>query len=366
VLLRRVGALVDLLLVGLHNRLAGIEIKLSAIDELTKQQAALAREVTELAQTIGRIEARNSAVANRLADLAEASRTFAERTTANEGKNEDRPGNCSPVVEAISAQIPAPAILVGDRLLVSRIKQFVMAMPAEDVILASLLTMYGSIDVGLELCLSRLLRPGMTFVDVGAHIGIHTLRAASQVGLTGHVYSFEPAPRLFEILSTNVALNGFGGRVIAEQKAVSNTRGTARLLLKKQTGHNTLFGSPEDGDGVVEVSTVSLDAALGGLESIDIVKVDAEGAEPAVLQGMKGLLVNHPSMRLIIEFAPSLLLRAGIEPRDFAHEIGHLGFHFHRIDDMTGELAHASIEELLSIESSNLFLDRAPHDSAPM
>jgi FkbM family methyltransferase len=199
----------------------------------------------------------------------------------------------------------------------------------------------------------------MTFVDVGAHIGIHTLGAASRVGDTGRVYSFEPAPRMFEILSTNVVLNGFSGRVIAERKAISSATGAANLLIKKQTGHNTLFGPPEESDTVVEVSTITLDSALTALPAIDIVKVDAEGAEPAVLQGMQRLLATYPSMRLVIEFAPGLLRRAGIEPLDFAAEIGRLGFRIQRIDDMTGELASTSAEELVSIESSNILLDRA-------
>jgi hypothetical protein len=151
---------------------------------------------------------------------------------------------------------------------------------------------------------------------------------------------------------------------VADQKAVSNVPGTARLLLKKQTGHNTLFGSPENSDIALDVSTTTLDSALAALPRIDLVKIDAEGAEPAILKGMPSLLATHPSLRLIVEFAPSLLRRAGVEPLDFAAEIGRLGFHIQRIDDMTGELTPTSSEEFLSIDSSNLFLERPRRESA--
>src|SRR5687768_16359786 len=139
----RFTALVESLLSGLYERIAAIEAKLASLDELRDQHAVLRREAADLVETMKAIVSRQDSAIQLLGD--------------------------------ISARLPPLSIIVGDRLLVSRVKQFVMALPAEDVILTSFLTMYGTIAIGLELFFSRLLRPGMTFVDVGAHIGIHTL-----------------------------------------------------------------------------------------------------------------------------------------------------------------------------------------------
>src|SRR2546426_5233280 len=66
------------------------------------------------------------------------------------------------------------------------------------------------------------LKPGMTFVDVGAHIGWYTMVAARAVGRMGHVYAFEPEPTNFELLQKNVVGNGYHGHVTLTPKAISD------------------------------------------------------------------------------------------------------------------------------------------------
>ena len=73
---------------------------------------------------------------------------------------------------------------------------------------------YGFYEEGLTAMVLAYLKPGMTFLDVGAHVGYFTLLAAWLVGDTGRVHSFEPTPSTFDVLSlntrskANVFLNG--------------------------------------------------------------------------------------------------------------------------------------------------------------
>ncbi|WP_200846958.1 hypothetical protein, partial [Arthrobacter sp. 18067] len=102
------------------------------------------------------------------------------------------------LADDVRQHMPATTVYTGDHLMVTRVHGYVMATPAEDALLTSLLAMYGSVDAGLVSFFTRVLKPRMTFIDVGAHIGIHTLNAATAVGEFGRVIAFEPAPRVYD------------------------------------------------------------------------------------------------------------------------------------------------------------------------
>ncbi len=231
-----------------------------------------------------------------------------------------------------------------------------MLLPAEDVRLTTYLAIRGNIDPGMVQFLSRAVRPGMTFVDVGANIGIHTLIAAFRVEHSGTVHSFEPTPRTCEVLRTNVVLNGYSGRVQIHELALTDKRGAAKLWTGAVCGHNTLFGNAQDPRPTIEVKTLSLDEALSNVDSIDFVKIDAEGAEPFILRGMRRIRSRCPRLQLAIELAPVWLEAAGLHPSDFVDEIAGMGFNIERIDDISGETAPVSREAMLHTESMNLHL----------
>src|SRR6185437_1442837 len=249
-----------------------------------------------------------------------------------------------------------PVFPVGDRLLATVINGFLMLLPADDVRLAAYMAICGNLDPGMIRFLSRILQPGMTFVDVGANIGTHTLTAASRVQDSGRVYSFEPTPRTCGILRTNVTINGFTGRVVIQELAVSDKRGSAKLWTGDVCGHNTLFGNEQDPRPAITVSTISLDEALAAVPVIDFVKIDAEGAEPFILRGMRQILSRRPKLQLALEFAPVWLEAAGFRPADFLDEMLGLGFIIEQIDDVTGETVIINREKILHAESVNLYL----------
>jgi FkbM family methyltransferase len=143
--------------------------------------------------------------------------------------------------------------------------------------------------------ITRLLDPGDTVLDIGAHIGHHTLLAAQAVGEGGHVYAFEASPKTFGLLKTNIALNQFAN-VEARNIAVCARTGTTNLFLAlhENSGRTSLIES--EGRPSIEVPCTRLDDLLDEIPcaTIKLIKIDVEGAEPEVLAGARRLLAQLP------------------------------------------------------------------------
>ncbi|MEQ1731349.1 MAG: FkbM family methyltransferase [Vicinamibacterales bacterium] len=158
-----------------------------------------------------------------------------------------------------------------------------------------------------ERFLQTLTLDGETVFDVGGYEGIFTLFFARRVGPRGRVITFEPNPRNFARIVENVQLNGFT-RVQVRQLAAGSAPGRASLVFPAdETARGSLETRiadqirQEHGVVSVEVELDTLDRQVAaGLPEPDFVKLDVEGLELDVLQGMHGLLERrHP--RLYIE-----------------------------------------------------------------
>jgi FkbM family methyltransferase len=143
--------------------------------------------------------------------------------------------------------------------------------------------------------LVKLVGVGDIVCDVGAHMGYFTAIASLQAGPTGRVHAFEPRPLNFSMLQGHIRANALDN-VVAVQAAVGERPGEGRF--DRQTGTGTGHLS-QRGDLVVRV--VSLDDlySSGALPRIDVLKVDVEGGETAVLAG---------AMRVLEELRPRLIL----------------------------------------------------------
>jgi len=161
--------------------------------------------------------------------------------------------------------------------------------------------------------LRRILRPGDTFVDLGAHIGYHSYLAAGLVGASGCIFSFEADPANFQRLRRN--LEGFP-QARAEHCAVWS--GEENLMFTrseslKESGWGALASvrnAPEREQ--VAVHGVSLDfwSERAKPEAIRAIKIDVEGAELAVLHGAKRILQGMRPI-LVMEVSEPLLRQAG-------------------------------------------------------
>jgi FkbM family methyltransferase len=174
-----------------------------------------------------------------------------------------------------------------------------------------------------------LLKPGQTFVDVGAHIGYYTLLAARLVGPDGRVYAFEPAPANLALLMKNIHANGYSDRVTVIPKAVRDEPRRVKLFLNPDDGcTNSVFTIlPASGESVdVEATTLDEVFEKAGWPAIHTMKMDIEGSETAALEGMRGVSVRNPKLSLIIEFCPKNLLAANVTSEEFFDALRMLGF----------------------------------------
>ena len=183
-----------------------------------------------------------------------------------------------------------------------------------------------------------LIQPGMVVMDVGGHVGYFTLLAARQVGPTGKVFSFEPEPGNHNLLLENIHRNGYEN-IVVTRKAVSNQVGTMPLFLTAlDNGRHSVYkhGLPERGRIDVEATTLDAFLESASWPHVDLIKVDAEGSEMDVLDGMDQLLVKSPVLKLIIEFSPTLLKNASRDPLQLLLRLNASGFALYSILEKRG------------------------------
>ena len=151
----------------------------------------------------------------------------------------------------------------------------------------------GTYEPAIQQCITIHLAPGDVFIDIGANIGFFTLIAARRVGPRGRVYSFEPVAENAASIVRSGRLNGFSTIEVFGEAVGARTE-RSELMLAHHIGGAMLAsaGKPPDLCGSVNVDVVSLDDAIDTrkLRSPALIKIDVEGAELEVLQGMRRTL----------------------------------------------------------------------------
>lgn len=169
----------------------------------------------------------------------------------------------------------------------------------------------------------KIIKPGMTVVDIGAHIGYYTSLFAKLVGPKGRVYAFEADSDNFLLLQKNTSRYK---NVIPVPRAVSGQSGFIKFYkIKDSTGCHSVI--PSDNAEETSVPAVSLDDYISQENlKVDAVKIDIEGGEPLAFTGMEKLFSQVDNFSLIMEFSPQALKSSGINPLEFLQKIKNYGF----------------------------------------
>jgi len=187
----------------------------------------------------------------------------------------------------------------------------------------------------------QIIKPGMVVVDIGANIGYFTLLAAELVGSSGRVLAFEPESENYSLLQTNIQLNTFSN-IRPIEAAVSNESGSTQLFLSAMdNGSHSIYGAAARGvSGSRSVATTTLDTYLEmeGWPNVDLVKIDVEGAETKVLDGMQSLCDRSHDLNLIIEYCPALIRAAGDNPSGLLEKLGSMNLNVQFVDEESGVL----------------------------
>jgi FkbM family methyltransferase len=186
---------------------------------------------------------------------------------------------------------------------------------------------FGTYELEVKQALLQIVQADWVVFDIGAHIGYFALLLAKLVGPSGKVFAFEPLPENFRTLQENVRINGCSN-IFLENRAVAETSGMV-TLKSNDTDRLTYTSSLIEGQPIIDIEAVSLDDFTAGLqERVQFVMMDVEGAETAVLKGMRSTLQRD---------FPALLIE------------------LHGMDQW-GE-SHSALQELHSMDYSFRYLD---------
>jgi FkbM family methyltransferase len=198
----------------------------------------------------------------------------------------------------------------------------------------------GDAEPEVQAALAELIEPDQVVYDVGANIGFFTILCSRLVGPQGKVYAFEPIPENLATLRHNVALNGLSNVVVVD-KALSSQTGTAQMFVSPWSAFHSLNvegATKQDNHGAeageMEVQTITLDEFLqgDGVRAPDLLKIDVEGAELIVVQGMAETLRTAQPL-LLVELHDTKL--------DYIEFVDSIGYRVRVVDGERPELVEA-------------------------
>jgi FkbM family methyltransferase len=206
---------------------------------------------------------------------------------------------------------------------------------------------FGIWEPNLTRWMAQSLERGDTFIDVGANIGYYSLLASKLVGQHGTIVAIEASPETYKVLGRNLSLNAIRN-VRAVNMAVYNSESTVRVFRGSayEIGRSTIVENEalkRGFDVECEVDAAPLCAILKPeeMKNARLVKVDVEGAEWFVLQGIEPLLRSGRSdLELIIEIQPECLGRHGKRFKDLLDMMSDTGFYPYRLENDYSALSY--------------------------
>ncbi len=264
-----------------------------------------------------------------------------------------------------------PTAYLGDHtaltMLQGRLKMFVDTRGND---IAPHLLIEGTWETNYTSLYEKLIRPGDTVIDLGAHLGVYALLGALATGPTGRVEAFEPNPRYAALLKRSLAVNGMSGHATVNTMAVGAEEGVAELLFSWEWGgggHLSVRPGhvPQDNEAqscrVVALDDLFPDPAF----RVDVVKMDVEGTEARAVHGMWQLLARSPRAKVMFEFAPGMLAAQGSSAQELIQLFVGLGFRFWSISDQSGlDVVEAGTLAAMTEGVRNILAAREPPDLA--
>ena len=249
---------------------------------------------------------------------------------------------------------------IGNGTLLCRVLgKYVFYADADDIGITPHLCLDGYWELWVTVAMIRVLQRGWHCVDIGANHGYYSVVMADAVGSSGQVLAVEPNPLLVRLLERTLQVNGFDGRLSVSQKAIFDEEDKiVKLVIPPGQGRNaSVCIDATAADSVVEVETVTLDTLTSGWPCVDLIKVDAEGAEEAIWRGMRSTVRKNQDITIIMEF------NAGrySDPKAFLQDIQTEGFLLRHID-FDAEIKDLTVEQCLTERPNEdwmLFLQRS-------
>jgi FkbM family methyltransferase len=229
-----------------------------------------------------------------------------------------------------------------------------MLVDTRDAAISAWIVLDGLWETHVTQWLQETLRPGQTFVDVGANVGYFTLLGAQLVGPQGNVVAVEAHPGLADLLRRNVVMNGLFGYVTTWNRAAWSSSTTVHLHQRLNYSGASSVGAIGqealdrlgDVEEMVEVQAVAVDDLLEGLPCVDVLKMDIEGAELQAFTGLSRTLEKSRTIAVMFEWAPALIEGVGDKAEALVDLLEGHGLRFRLLEDDLSPIERATLLDL--------------------
>lgn len=204
---------------------------------------------------------------------------------------------------------------LAQRLIYNRMNGFVlkklnnssvrMILNTNDPGISQELMLKGSHEPLSTKILLKNLHEGMRIADVGANLGYFALQEAKAVGPKGVVYAIEPIPQNFFLLKHSVALNNLENTQVYNM-AIGDKDGSLDLFIGRASNWASAFKTPINIDQKITVPCQRLDTFLKDKGKVDLVRMDVEGYETKIVDGMEDTL-KQKNLMLFMEIHPPFM-----------------------------------------------------------
>lgn len=193
----------------------------------------------------------------------------------------------------------------------------------------------------------EVLKDGDVVVDVGANIGYYALMEAKLVGDEGAVYAIEPVPRNFKLLEKNVSINKYRS-IELYHHAIGDYDGKSTMYISPLSNWHAMNDISGTGK-TIEVDVFKLDTFLKDKPYPSLIRMDVEGFEYQILQGLKDTLAEDKPLILFIEYHPHIMKRE--KSLEFLEQMKSSGFFIRLIANRAG-VQDLSIDDLMMDEEN--------------
>jgi FkbM family methyltransferase len=228
-------------------------------------------------------------------------------------------------------------VSVGDRAVLHEIHGLNFLQPVASAI--GQLLLLGDFEKNDVEWVQSILREGDVFVDVGANHGLYSLVAAKELASTGpSVVAFEPNPKARAIFELNLKLNGLDQEVQLRNEAVCENSGTISFLVAKDTAMSGIRKNShrsQELESWIDVQSVTLDEVLTDLQKLRpvsrfVIKIDVEGAEGLVLEGLSEH--KNTDLVMLVEFCDVTLSGYGLNGKELYNRFVQRGFELFELE----------------------------------
>jgi FkbM family methyltransferase len=216
-------------------------------------------------------------------------------------------------------------------------------MHADDRVMTPFIQAHGVWEASETRFLRATLWEGATFLDVGANTGYFSVLGSKLVGATGRVFSVEPEPRNVALLKANLWRHGCDNSVILPIAAYRQ-RGFVPMRLNEENRGDHQVGWSDEAGALVPCAR--LDELLAGVP-IDVAKVDTQGVDHDVIEGLSGLLGLDRPTTVMCEFWLEGMANRDVDPAEVLRRYQRVGFELGLLED-DGSVRGASPSEIVA------------------